>query len=207
MEQPWHRFYDESVPHTLTYPHVSLPELLEESGRIHSHRPALIFFGTVLNYRKLIDQINRLAAALSALGVEEGDRVALLFPNCPQAVIAYYAVLKLGAIVVQTNPLYKEEEIVRQWQDAGCETAIVLDRLLPRGNRLWNETPVRRRPMQLRWLWPGSVILFILIPGSSPGRTCFAPVHLHRPKDGWILRASPCSSIRGGLPDLRKERS
>ena len=144
MEQPWHRFYDESVPHTLTYPHVSLPELLEESGRIHGHRPALIFFGTVLNYRKLIDQINRLAAALAALGVEEGDRVALLFPNCPQAVIAYYAVLKLGAIVVQTNPLYKEEEIVRQWQDAGCETAIVLDRLLPRGNRLWNETPVRQ---------------------------------------------------------------
>ncbi|MBI3015550.1 MAG: long-chain fatty acid--CoA ligase [Candidatus Tectomicrobia bacterium] len=144
MEQPWHKFYDEGVPHTLNYPRLSLPELLEESGRVYGQRPALIFFGTVLTYRKLLEQINRLAAALAALGVGERQRVALLFPNCPQTVIAYYAVLKLGGIVVQTNPLYKEEEIVHQWRDAGCETAIVLDRLFPPGTRLWRETPVRQ---------------------------------------------------------------
>lgn len=144
MDRPWSKFYDTGVPPTLNYPQGSLLELLEESCRTYSRRPALLFFGTVLTYGELLDQVNRLASALAALGVEEGDRVALLLPNCPQAVIAYYAVLKLGAVVVQTNPLYKEEEITRQWHDAGCETAVILDRLYPSGGRLWKETRIRQ---------------------------------------------------------------
>ena len=80
--------------------------------------------------RQLMDQVNRFAAGLAALGVKKGDRVALMLPNLPQFVISFYGALKLGAIVVNTNPTYTAREIEHQFSDAGAETVVLLERVL-----------------------------------------------------------------------------
>ncbi len=79
-----------------------------------------------LNYRQLNDDANRMANALAGMGVQKGDRVALLMPNCTQFVISYYAALKLGAIVVAFNPLYSPREIEHQLNDCEAKVIIVL---------------------------------------------------------------------------------
>ena len=123
----WHRFYDEGIPPGLDFEALPLPAFLERSAREHGDATALIFLNCRLTYRQLQEEVDRFAAALSGLGVTRGTRVAIQLPNLPQTVIAFYAVLSLGAIVVMTNPLYVEREIEHQWNDAGCSVAITTD--------------------------------------------------------------------------------
>lgn len=132
MERPWLKFYDEGVPPTLEYPAKTLPDLLRETAAKHPQNTATVFFGGKLTYGQLKQQVDALAAALANLGVKKGDRVAVMLPNCPQAVIAFYATLTLGGVAVMTNPLYVERELETIWGDAGVRTAIILDRLWPR---------------------------------------------------------------------------
>jgi long-chain acyl-CoA synthetase len=89
---------------------------------------AIAFLGTTLTYAQLRTDVDRFAGALDALGVGKGDRVALVLPNCPQNVIAFYAVLRLGAVVVQHNPLYTPHEMQHQLADCGAKVVITLDR-------------------------------------------------------------------------------
>jgi len=131
VEKLWLKHYDPGVPHTIEYPQVTLQQLLEESARRFPDRTAIIFPGRFgdsyqLSYRELNQQANRLANALIDLGVNKGDRVALLMPNCPQFVISCYAVLKAGGIVVATNPLYSPREMEYQLKDCSAETIILL---------------------------------------------------------------------------------
>jgi long-chain acyl-CoA synthetase len=131
MEKIWLKNYDLGVPHTIDYPQITLQQLLEESVRRFPDHTAIIFPGalddeSMMSYRELDRQSNKLANALLEMGVKKGDRVALLLPNCPQFVISYYAVLKVGAIVVATNPLYSPRELEFQFKDCGAETLIVL---------------------------------------------------------------------------------
>ena len=128
----WHRFYDEGVPPGLDFEALPLPAFLERSAREHPDATALIFLNRKLTYRQLQADVDRFATALSSLGVERGTRVAIQLPNLPQTVIAFYAVLSLGATVVMTNPLYVEREIEHQWNDAGCTVAITTDFLFVR---------------------------------------------------------------------------
>ena len=128
----WHQFYDEGVPPGLDFEAVPLPAFLERSAREHADATALIFLNRQLTYRQLQEEVDRFATALSALGVTRATRVAIQLPNLPQTVIAFYAVLSLGAIVVMTNPLYVEREIEHQWNDAGCLVAITTDFLFAR---------------------------------------------------------------------------
>ena len=123
----WHTFYDEGVPAALDFEELPPPAFLERSAREHGDATALIFLNRTLTYRQFKDEVDRLATALSALGVERGTRVAIQLPNLPQTVIAFYAVLSLGATAVMTNPLYVEREIEHQWNDAGCLVAITTD--------------------------------------------------------------------------------
>ncbi|MFZ5916117.1 MAG: AMP-binding protein, partial [Chloroflexota bacterium] len=132
MDRPWFQFYDEDVPHSLIFPPLTAPDFLRRSAERHPNQTATVFFGARLTYRQLKQHVDRLAAGLHALGVSRGDRVAILLPNCPQTIIAYYATLSLGAVAVLTNPLYVERELIHQWGDAGVETAIVLEPLWPR---------------------------------------------------------------------------
>jgi len=128
----WHRVYDEGVPPTLDFDEQTLPFFLERSAREHPDATALIFLNRRLTYRQLAQEVDRCAAALSALGVARGTRVAIHLPNLPQTVIAFYAVLSLGATAVMTNPLYVEREIEHQWNDAECAVAITADFLFAR---------------------------------------------------------------------------
>jgi long-chain acyl-CoA synthetase len=130
MDKPWLKFYDEGVPQTIKYPDVPLHWFLEESARKYPDTLASIMPGkfgeTKLTFKELDGLANRLANALIDLGVKKGDRVALYMPNCPQFVIAYYAILKAGGVVVATSPLYSPREVEHQLNDSGAETIILL---------------------------------------------------------------------------------
>ena len=117
---------------TMTYPTITLPQLLEQTAAKSPGATALIYFGTTISYEQLQDQVNRLAAGLQALGVAKGDRVALMMPNCPQFVISYFGALRAGAIVTATSSMYTAREAAHQWNDAGVKVVIADRRLFPR---------------------------------------------------------------------------
>ena len=131
VERPWLKHYPAHVPAHLEYPEVPLYELLAESARRHPDLPALRYYMVRMTYGQLWTRVNRCAAALASLGVTKGDRVAIMLPNCPQYVIAYYGALRLGAIVAQVNPLYTPRELAYLLNDSGAETLVVGDALYP----------------------------------------------------------------------------
>ena len=126
-QRTWHQFYDEGIPPALDFETLPLSAFLERSAQDHGDATALIFLNSRLTYRQLRDDVDRFATVLAGLGVTSGTRVAIQLPNLPQTVIAFYAVLRLGAVVVMTNPLYVEREIEHQWNDADCDVAITTD--------------------------------------------------------------------------------
>jgi len=127
----WTRHYDAGVPARLSYPNVALPALLRETATRSGGATATIFFDRERTYASLYRDVRRFAAGLQRLGVRKGDRVALVLPNCPQFLIAFWGALEAGATVVPTNPLYTAREINGQLTDCGAETVIVLSRLYP----------------------------------------------------------------------------
>jgi long-chain acyl-CoA synthetase len=144
MEKTWQRFYDEGVPFEVKPPKDPLPVQLERTARDFPQTIATEFLGARLTYQQLADQVSRFAASLSQLGVEPGDRVAIVLPNCPQTIIAYYAVLSIGAVVVMTNPMYVEREMIHQFNDSGAKVVVGLDHLFPRIDKVWRETKVEQ---------------------------------------------------------------
>lgn len=141
-EQPWLRSYAPGVPATVTPTDESLVDLLRAAVRRFGSRTALDFFGATTTYVELAAQVDRAAEALRCLGVGRGDRVALVLPNCPQHVVAFYAVLRLGAVVVEHNPLYTEQELAHQLADHGARVAVVWDRVAPLVHRTAGTTKV-----------------------------------------------------------------
>ncbi|MGO1236630.1 MAG: long-chain-fatty-acid--CoA ligase [Microbacterium gubbeenense] len=128
--RPWLSSYAEGVPAEIDEPSQTLTEMMSASVRAFRRRPALEFFGAVTTYRELGEQIERAAEGLRQLGVGKGDRVALILPNCPQHVVAFYATLRLGAIVVEHNPLYTPRELRHQFEDHGARVAVVWDKVV-----------------------------------------------------------------------------
>lgn len=140
----WHQFYDTGVPTSVAFEDVSIPEALERTTAAYGDGVALIFMNRRMTYRQLKDHVDRFAAALSRLGVGKDTKVAIHLPNLPQTVIAYYATLSLGGQAVLTNPLYVEREIEEQWNDAGCQVAVVGDYLMEqRIRRIRDRLPVQ----------------------------------------------------------------
>ncbi|MCU1421764.1 MAG: long-chain fatty acid--CoA ligase, partial [Microbacteriaceae bacterium] len=109
--RPWLASYAEGVPDTIELPGGSLYDLVEESVATYPDNVALEFFGRATTYAEMGEQILRAAEGLRVLGVQKGDTVALVLPNCPQHIVAFYAALRLGAIVVEHNPLYTPREL------------------------------------------------------------------------------------------------
>ncbi|MBX5445749.1 long-chain fatty acid--CoA ligase [Sphaerobacter sp.] len=130
-ERPWLAHYPPGVPATLEYPEVTLDQFIEQSVAKHADLTALRFATITMTYRELWGRVLRCAAALAALGVGKGDRVALMLPNCPQYVIAYFGTLRAGGIVVQVSPLSTPRELVHHLTTSGAETIIVADMLYP----------------------------------------------------------------------------
>ncbi|MGF9662102.1 long-chain-fatty-acid--CoA ligase [Arthrobacter crystallopoietes] len=133
--RPWLKNYQPGVPADIETPADSLPEMLAASARRFGRKTALDFFGAATSYRELGDQVERAAEGLRRLGVGPGHRVALILPNCPQHVVAFYAVLRLGAVVVEHNPLYTERELRHQFEDHGATVAIVWNNVVEKIQR------------------------------------------------------------------------
>ena len=107
----------------------ALTENLDGAVARFPDRVALDFLGATTTYAQLGDQVARAAEALRAIGVRSGDRVALILPNCPQHVVAFYAVLRLGAVAVEHNPLYTADELAHQLADHGATVAICWEKV------------------------------------------------------------------------------
>jgi long-chain acyl-CoA synthetase len=125
--RPWLNWYARGVPQQVEIPDVPVTRLLDDAARDFPKHTALAFLGRTVSYRALAAAVDRFAGALADLGVRKGDRVALVLPNCPQNVIAFFAVLRLGAVVVQHNPLYTPSELKHQLADSGATVAVVYD--------------------------------------------------------------------------------
>lgn len=121
--------YPEGVPRELPLCSETLVDMLARSARRFSRRPALYFFGKTVSYRECHDLVERFATGLATRGIRKGDRVALCLPNSPQAVIAYFGILRAGGIVVACNPTYTEHELSHQLRDAGARAIVVFDQM------------------------------------------------------------------------------
>jgi long-chain acyl-CoA synthetase len=129
-DRPWLARYPADVPATYDFPSVPLTHLLDEAAAGFGTRPAISGAGTSLTYAELRAEVDRFAGGLSSLGVRPGDRVALVLPNCPQFVIAFFAVLRLGAVVVPANPLATTDELHGLLSDCDPRAVVCLDRSL-----------------------------------------------------------------------------
>ena len=128
---PWTKNYQPGVPAEIELPTESLAHMFARSVAQAGDSPATEFFGRQMSYAELGEQVERVAEGLRRLGVTAGERVALILPNCPQHVIAFYAVLRLGAVVVEHNPLYTSRELRHQFEDHQARVVIAWDKAVP----------------------------------------------------------------------------
>lgn len=142
--KPWHRHYDYNVPTTIRVPRLTVHELIQLPANAYPDKAALNFYGTEITFWELRVLVMRFANALGSLGVQKGERVGIHLPNCPQYPIAYYAVLSLGAIVVNLNPMYTAEELKLMAKVTGLTTLITFDMVLPIVRALCKEIPIPR---------------------------------------------------------------
>ncbi len=142
--KPWLPHYDPDVLPTLApYPDRTLVDYLDDLARDHGERPALLFKGASLSYGELNSQSDACAAALAALGVRPGVRVALVLPNCPQFFVTEFGIWKAGGIVVPLNPTYSERELEQALESTGAELAVTLTPFYERVKRVQGRTSVR----------------------------------------------------------------
>ena len=124
MDRPHHKFWPQRLPRSITVPATSLWHNLATSAARFPDKAALVFFGTVITYRDFLAQTEQLAGTLHALGVQRGDRVMLDMQNCPQLVIAHFAILRANAVVVPVNPMNRAEELKHYITDPDAKVAI-----------------------------------------------------------------------------------
>ncbi len=141
--QQWISYWPKDVPQHIDYPNVPLQNLLEASAKNFPSNAALTFENSTFSYARLDALANQFANALVGLGVKKGDRVALFLANMPQFVIAYFGVLKAGAVVIAISPLHREREVDYQLNNSGAQTIVVLDSLYPIVERVRENTPIK----------------------------------------------------------------
>lgn len=144
IQRPWLSSFDHGVEANLDYKKVFIFEYLERAARLQPGRDAVRFQGKATKYRDIERQAKNIAAGLRDHGIQPGDRVAIMLPNMPQTVAAYFGVLMAGAVCVMINPLYMETEITHQLGDADCKAMVVLDHLWPRIQALRSKLPVKK---------------------------------------------------------------
>jgi long-chain acyl-CoA synthetase len=142
--RPWQRHYDYSVPTTIRYPRISVPELLQVPANSVPDKPATIFHGTEMSFYQVRHLVLRMANALGELGVRKGDRVGVQLPTSPQYMIAYYAVLSLGAIVTNMNPMYTVDELKYMVDHTGTTTIFTSDLTMDNIRKLCEQVEMPR---------------------------------------------------------------
>ena len=186
VERFWQRHYDFNVPATIRYPQIALPELLQIPANALPDKAAVYYAGATISFQAYRRMVLRMANALAALGVEKGDRVGIQLPNCPPFLIAYYAALSLGAIVVNLNPAYTREELEKIVSNTGISTLFTLHDTAQRVRELCRNVAISR--------------VIVATPGD-----CTEKKHIACADDagpGWHLFAS----LLAGCDDTRRPR-
>jgi long-chain acyl-CoA synthetase len=129
--RPWLKNYDLWVPAEINPPNQPLYQILQIASAAYREKPAVAFMGASIDFGNVKGLVDRLATALATLGVVKGDRVGIMLPNCPQYLISFFAVVRLGAIVVNVNPIYTPREVEMVAKDSGMRAIIALDLLAP----------------------------------------------------------------------------
>ena len=144
QSKPWLSSYEAGVPEYLDFEDLFLVDFLERSARRFPGNTALIFQGYKVSYRELDRMVRSMVACLKEMGVKKGDSVAILLPNIIPCVIAYYAILRVGAVAVMNNPLYTDRELTHQFNDSGVTLLITLDLLADRMVALRKTTGIKK---------------------------------------------------------------
>ncbi|MFO7965266.1 MAG: long-chain fatty acid--CoA ligase [Desulfobacterales bacterium] len=143
-KRPWTRHYDYNVPLAIRYPHWTTPDLFQLPANQNPDHTALNFFGTEMTFWHLRSRILAMANALARLGIKKGERVGIHLPTSPQYIISFFAVTALGAVVVNLNPMYTNQELKNLASETGMTTIITFDRVLPTIRDLVREVPFDR---------------------------------------------------------------
>src|ERR1700682_5104677 len=198
--RPWLRAYDPGVPAEIVMPDEPLHASLSAIAVRFPARTAIRFFGRSITYRELDGAANRFANALLALGVSKGDRVALLMPNCPQMVIAYYGALRAGAVVVPTSPLYVESELEHQLADAEASVVVCLSSMFGKVQAVRPRLPALQHVIvtNIKDYFPTRLrLLFSLSKERKDGH------HVNLPSDGQTYwRQRLCSRAQAIAPGI-----
>ncbi len=141
--KPWFKQWPFDVPKSLNYPQVPLQEILHKTAKSFPEKTAIIYGEKQFIYSQLDVLSSRFANALATVGVKKGDRIALFLPNIPQFIIAYFGILKVGAVISAISPLHREREVEYQLNDSGSQTIIVLDTLYPIVANIREKTPLK----------------------------------------------------------------
>ena len=187
--RPWVSKYDQGVPGTIEYPSISLAALFEESAAKYPDKPCTIFKGAKITYKEMNELSDKLAAGLAEIGVKKGDRVGIFMPNSPQFVMAYFAILKLGGIVVATNPLYSSREIEHQVNDAGVQIMLVMSNFYNIIKKVQPETKLK-------------TLVVTNIKETLPP-VSILPVYPNEREKSWL----PCPACRGRFLDAGSDQS
>ncbi len=143
-ERPWFKHYESEVPKSIEYPEVPLYHFIENAAAKYPDQACAIFKGSEITYAEMDEIIDSLAGALAAMGVKKGTPVGIFMPNSPQFVMAFYAILKAGGIVVATNPLYTAREIEHQMKDSGTEIMLVMSNFYSMIKEVQPKTPIKK---------------------------------------------------------------
>jgi len=143
-KRPWHKSYKKEVPVNADIEKMTMPEILDRTVAKFPQQTALIYMGKKISFNTLLDYTNRFAKALMDMGIRKGDKVGMILPNIPQAVIANQAAYKTGAVTAMNNPLYTERELQYQLNDSDAKVVVTLDLLLPRILKIKENTKVEK---------------------------------------------------------------
>ncbi|KGX92862.1 long-chain fatty acid--CoA ligase [Pontibacillus halophilus JSM 076056 = DSM 19796] len=143
MSKSWLKHYPNDVETDVQIPDWSIPDMLEDTADKLPEQVALSFYKQEMTYKELNEASNVFARSLQSRGVKKGDRVAIMLPTCPQFVIAYFGILKCGAIVTQINPMLVERELSHILNDAGAETIVAFDGAYENVKKVQPQTPLK----------------------------------------------------------------
>lgn len=142
MKKPWKSVYEGRVSESTI--DVSLTRFLEEAVERYGERPVMTFREREISYGELLEKSERLAGAFAQSGITKGDRVALMLPNCPEYVVSFFAVARIGAVVTQVNPIYVGRELKHILDDSGAETIVVHGSAYPKVVAVRDDTRLER---------------------------------------------------------------
>jgi long-chain acyl-CoA synthetase len=151
--------YPNTIASHFEIPNVTLNDILTERAAQYGDKIALTFYHKEITYKELASFVEIFASSLQKRGVKKGDRVAVMLPNCPQYVIAYYGILRAGAIVTQVNPMLVERELTHILRDSGSETIVIYDAVYPRLKAVQDDTQIKN----------------VIVVSLQPTQTSYAP--------------------------------